>query len=172
LNFYKIPLISYPAYIVDMKKINIRVATLEDLPVLLDFEQGVIAAERPFNPTIREGYIQYYNIPGLITSDHIRLVVAESDGKLIGCGYARIEPADRHYLNYAQHAYLGFMYTAPDYRGQGINRMIIAALKDWVLERNITEMILEVYPDNKSAIRAYEQAGFSHHLIRMRRSIK
>lgn len=154
-----------------MEKIKIRPATLEDLPVLLRFEQGVISAERPFDPTIREGHIQYYNIPHLITSDHIRLVVAGSDGILVGCGYARIEPADRHYLKHTQHAYLGFMYTEPDFRGKGINRMIIAALEAWTLERGITEMVLEVYHGNNRAIRAYEQAGFGHHLIRMRKSV-
>jgi GNAT superfamily N-acetyltransferase len=154
-----------------MEKINIRVATLEDHPVLLQFEQGLVAAERPFDPTIREGHIRYYDIPGLITSDHIRLVVAETDEILIGCGYARIEPADRPYLIHAHHAYLGFMYTRPDFRGQGINRMIIAALEAWALEKKMTEMVLEVYYDNKGAIRAYEQAGFSRHLIKMRKSI-
>lgn len=147
----------------------IRPATLHDLPTLLDFEQGVITAERPFDPTIREGQIHYYNIPQLITSDHIQLVVAEWEGKLIGSGYARIEPADRPYLKHSQHAYLGFMYTVPDHRGKGVNRLVIAALETWAQERNITEMILEVYNDNKSAIRAYEQAGFSRHLITMRK---
>jgi len=155
-----------------MEKIDIRAATLADLPVLLEFEQGVIAAERPFNPTIREGHVQYYDIPGLITSDHILLVVAELDGVLIGCGYARIEPADRHYLIHAQHAYLGFMYTRPEYRGRGVNRMIIAALEAWAKERDMTEMVLEVYYDNNSAIRAYEQAGFIRHLIKMRKPVQ
>jgi len=154
-----------------MEKINIRAATLEDLPVLLQFEQGVITAERPLDPTIRDGQLQYYDIPKMITSDHIRLVVAESDGMLIGSGYARIEPADRPYLIHSKHAYLGFMYTRPDYRGRGVNRMIVAALEDWARERNMTEMLLEVYNDNNSAIRAYEQAGFIRYVIKMRKPV-
>ncbi|MBN9382710.1 MAG: GNAT family N-acetyltransferase [Chitinophagaceae bacterium] len=154
-----------------MEEIIIRSATLEDVPVLLHFEQGLITAERPFDPTIRAGHVQYYNIPVMITADHIQLVVAELDRVLIGCGYARIEQTGRHYLTHTQHAYLGFMYTEPAHRGKGVNRMIIAALEAWALERNITEMTLEVYYDNKSAIRAYEQAGFSSHQINMRKPI-
>ncbi len=154
-----------------MESINIRPATLNDLPTLLHFEQGVITAERPFDPTIREGHINYYNLPHLLTSDHIRLVVAELNGELIGSGYARIEPADRHYLKHTQHAYLGFMYTAPEHRGKGVNRLIMAALEAWTRERSITEMILEVYHGNSSAIRAYEQAGFGPHLITMRKPV-
>ena len=35
----------------------VRKATLDDLPTLLLFEQGVIEAERPFDPTIKSGDI-------------------------------------------------------------------------------------------------------------------
>ena len=43
----------------------IRIATLKDLTVLLRFEQGVIEAERPFDPTIKECEIPYYDISEL-----------------------------------------------------------------------------------------------------------
>ncbi|HEY1212653.1 MAG TPA: hypothetical protein VGE93_03375, partial [Bryobacteraceae bacterium] len=80
--------------------IHIRPATTADLPILLQFEQGVIAAERPMDPTIKEGPINYYNLPAMIASPDIQLLVAELDGTPIACGYARIEPADRHYLKH------------------------------------------------------------------------
>lgn len=41
---------------------RVRIATLKDLPTLLAFEQGVIEAERPFDPTIKAGNINYYDI--------------------------------------------------------------------------------------------------------------
>jgi len=49
--------------------------------------------------------------------------------------------------------------------------MIIDALKAWALSCNITELRLDVYYANTSAIRAYEKAGFSQHLINMRLGI-
>lgn len=154
-----------------MEEILIRPATLADLPILLHFEQGVITAERPFNPTIRPGNINYYNIPGMIEADHIQLLVAEERGELIASGYARIEPADRHYLTYSQRGYLGFMYTDPAHRGKGVNQRIVAALGEWVASRGIVELVLEVYSDNEPAIRAYEKAGFKRHLITMRKPV-
>jgi hypothetical protein len=36
-----------------MSKINIRQA--EDLNILLEFEQGIITAERPYDPTYKKG---------------------------------------------------------------------------------------------------------------------
>ncbi|RYG29242.1 MAG: GNAT family N-acetyltransferase, partial [Chitinophagaceae bacterium] len=53
-------------------------------------------------------------------------------------------------------------------RGRGINKMIIAALKDWAVSKNIDELRLEVYFPNSPAIRAYEKIGFSKHMIEMR----
>jgi GNAT superfamily N-acetyltransferase len=48
------------------------------------------------------------------------------------------------------------MYTDPRHRGKGVNAVIIEALKNGVVQ-NITELRLDVYHDNPSAIRAYEK---------------
>jgi GNAT superfamily N-acetyltransferase len=150
-----------------MNNINIRKARLEDLNILLEFEQGIITAERPYDPTIKEGKINYYDIEKMITAAHIEVVVAEIGAKIVGSGYARIEAA-KPYLNHDNYAYLGFMYTDPRHRGKGINAIIIEALKEWCLSQKITELRLDVYNDNPSAIRAYEKVGFKKHLLNMR----
>lgn len=150
-----------------MSQIIVRPATNADLETLLRFEQGVITAERPFDPTIREGSINYYDLRYMLTAPEVRLMVAETDGVLIGSGYARIEKG-RHYLKHTHHAYLGFMYVVPEHRGKGVNRLIIDALKTWVISQNINELRLDVYYDNHPAITAYEKAGFTNHLIEMR----
>jgi len=43
----------------------------------------------------------------MIRASHIELLVAESEGEVIGSGYARIESA-KPYLKHGRHAYLGF----------------------------------------------------------------
>ncbi len=150
-----------------MEEINIRTASLNDLDVLLRFEQGVINAERPFDSTLKNKNIQYYDIVEMITKSHIELVVAEMEGEVVGSGYARIQNS-KPYLKHQQYAYLGFMYVHPEHRGKGINKEIIEALKKWVLSQNITEMRLEVYNNNLGAIKAYQKFGFTEHMIEMR----
>jgi GNAT superfamily N-acetyltransferase len=147
--------------------IYIRKATLDDLAILLEFEQGIITAERPFDPTLKEGIICYYNIEKMILANDVEVVVAVLDGKLIGSGYARIEDA-KPYLNHHLYAYLGFMFTHPEHRGKGVNTQIIEVLTNWVRSQGVIEMRLDVYNDNPSAIRAYEKVGFKKHLINMR----
>jgi len=150
-----------------MQDILIREATLEDLPVLLGFEQGIITAERPFDPTLKQEEINYYSIRDMILESDVHVVVAVSQNKLIASGYARIEKA-KPYLDHENYAYLGFMYVDPAYRSQGINGKIIDALKKWSLTQNITELRLQVYDENISAIKAYTRAGFSRYMLIMR----
>jgi ribosomal protein S18 acetylase RimI-like enzyme len=141
------------------------------MDTLLVFEQGVISAERPFDPTLKTGHTHYYDIEKMISAPHIELLVAELNNELIGSGYARIEDA-RPYNQHVQHAYLGFMYVVPQHRGKGINKMIMDALAAWSASQNITELRLDVYHANDSAIRAYEKIGFSKHMINMRMGLK
>lgn len=153
-----------------MEKIIIRKATLNDLVTLRRFEQGVISAERPFDPTLKKDPVNYYDLEYMIDAPDTELIVAEINGELVGSGYARIETA-KHYLEHGQHAYLGFMYVEPKYRGKGINGVITDALKEWSLSRNVSELRLEVYYNNISAIHAYEKAGFTRHMIEMRMGV-
>jgi hypothetical protein len=95
-----------------MSEIVVRKASLDDLQTLLRFEQGVITAERPFDSTLKEGDINYYDIKGLITASHVELVVAAVDSEIIGCGYVSIEDSEP-YLKHQRHAYIGFVYVEP-----------------------------------------------------------
>lgn len=154
-----------------MESIIIRPATLEDLPVLLRFEQGVIVAERPMDPTLKEVHTNYYDIEKLIRASYVEILVAEVEQQIIASGYARIETS-KPYLKHEQHAYLGFMYVAPEFRGRGVNRLIIEGLKKWSHTQNINELRLEVYVVNEGAIKAYEKVGFSAHMIEMRMDLR
>ncbi|MEO0527899.1 MAG: GNAT family N-acetyltransferase [Bacteroidota bacterium] len=150
-----------------MEKYKVRTAALEDLSILLRFEQGIITAERPFDITLKEDPINYYDLRQLILSDESEVVVVEHDSRIIGSGYATIKAA-RPYLDHKVYAYLGFMYTDAEYRGKGVNRLIVNALKQWSLDRGLNEIRLTVYTDNLAAIRAYEKVGFKQHMIEMR----
>jgi ribosomal protein S18 acetylase RimI-like enzyme len=153
-----------------MENIIVRTAKHEELQMLFEFEQGVIAAERPFDPTLRPGHINYYDLKVMLDDPQVEVMVAVSGDEIVGSGYARIEDAKK-YLQHEKHAYLGFMYVKPDFRGKGVNQKIIQGLHKWAASQGITEIRLDVYADNVPAIKAYEKVGFSKHLINMRMDI-
>jgi GNAT superfamily N-acetyltransferase len=144
-----------------------RTATPQDIEDLRRFEQGIIATERAFDPTLKAGHPQYYDIEAMLVAANVRFLVAERDGELVACGFARIDDA-KPYLSHRQQAYLGLMYVDPRYRGQSINRGIVERLKAWCREQGVTELRLEVYSDNRVAVAAYEKAGFAKHMVEMR----
>lgn len=151
--------------------ILIRRAVAADIETLRNFERGIVAAERPFDPTIIPGDVSYYDLPALVASDDAFVAIAESGGAPAGCGFAR-RAASRAFTEPAHHAYVGLLYVAPPHRGQGTARMIIERLSEWALENGLVEMRLEVYPENAKAVRAYGRAGFSPYMLEMRRRLK
>jgi len=149
------------------KEIVIREAVISDLEVLLAMEQGVISAERPFDPTIKDNPVHYYDLSDLIKNPRALVLVALNNKQIVSCGYG-LEKEAKSYLNHKFYAYLGFMFTLPEYRGQGINKLVIQSLKEWAYAKGLFEIRLTVYSDNEPAIRAYEKVGFKSHMIEMR----
>ena len=154
-----------------MDQVSIRRAELSDLQRLLEFEQAIIEAERPFDETIRSGPdVHYYDLEALISSPDALVVVAEHGAEVIGAGYARIESSEP-YLQHDRHSYLGCMYTIPEHRGKGVNGKVMAALEEWSRSRGVNEMQLEVYAENVAAVRAYEKSGYSRLILTMRKEL-
>ena len=138
---------------------------------MLLFEQEIIRAERPFDNSLKEGNdVHYYDLEMMLTQPDVKIAIAEVDGNIVASGYARIEEA-KPYLKHRQHAYLGFMYVAPEHRRQGINQLIIEYLSTFAKTKGITELRLDVFAGNEKAVGAYEKAGFRKLLIEMEKQV-
>ena len=149
----------------------VRLVTKEDLTELDKFMDGLVKAERPMDPTIKDGKVIYYDLSSFIGSENSVLYVVELGNEIVASGYAKIKE-DRHYLKHDKMGYLGFMFVPEKHRGNGYNKLIMDVLIQWCKEKNITEIRLDVYDVNNAAIRAYEKAGFNKHLITMRLDIR
>jgi GNAT superfamily N-acetyltransferase len=146
---------------------KLRLAQPDDLPILLEFEQGVIEEERPCNDSIKKTYVNYYDLSAFLADPNTSLQVVEHDGRIVGCGYAQLRPSEAAFVH-DRHAYLGFMYVEPGVRGQGINKMIIESLISWSRDKGVHDFYLDVYTENRAAIRAYEKVGFAPVLVEMK----
>ena len=143
----------------------IREATPADLPLLRSFEQGVVSAERPFSPMIRDDDVPviYYDLEGLLKDEHSRLVLVEEtagEKQGVAAGYLTIRQSKTSCVH-SHHGYLGFMYVMPRLRGRGVNRLVMDHLVTWGQSKGIEHFYLDVYSDNSFALRAYEKVGFS-----------
>ena len=98
-------------------EIKIRAAKEQDIEILLEFEKGIVETERPFDITLKNGVIHYYDLLELIRSPESEVVVAEIDGQLVGSGYAQIRKAEV-FLKHTHFVYLGFMYVEARFQRQ------------------------------------------------------
>lgn len=152
-------------------KPTVRKAKTNDLPVLMDFMNGLVNAERPMDPTIKDGTVIYYDLSEIMNNDDSDLYVVELNGELVASGYAKIKE-DRSYLKHDKQGYLGFMFVPEKHRGNGYNKLIMDTLLKWCKDQNVFEIRLDVYDTNPAAIRAYEKVGMKKHLINMRMNIE
>ncbi len=150
-----------------MSGIKIRPAHLKDLDILLAFEQAIIEYERPMVTNMMTDKFHYYDLRELVISENAQVVVAEQNGQLIGSGYAKQERS-RNYLINEFHSFLGFMYIAPEFRGMGINQLIIDNLIQWSKDRGLRVVCLTVFNENDSAVKAYQKLGFKKDIVEMR----
>lgn len=153
-----------------MPNIIIRKALLEELDILLSFEQGIIEYERPMLPDMMTEHFTYYDLKELIESENSEVLVAEVDGRLVASGYAKLKKS-LNYHTHEFHSFLGFMFVSPDCRGKGINGKIIDQLTIWSKKKGATVLNLTVFAQNESGIRAYEKIGFDKSVIEMRKDI-
>ena len=96
----------------------VRKATLNDLPVLDAFMDGLVDAERPMDPTIKDGKVVYYDLSEIIQNDNSELYLVELNNDIVASGYVKIKD-DRQYLKHHKQGYLGFMFVPEEYRGNG-----------------------------------------------------
>ncbi len=151
---------------------KIRIATQNDLETLFDFEQQLIAHERPLDLSLIQGEkILYYDLPTLMEADDSEVFVAEIDGSIVGSGFGKIEENKPKFTE-KRYGYIGFIFVRKEFRRQGIAEKIVSHLFDWFKERGLNEALLKVYDGNTGAIKAYEKIGFQSGLIEMKINLK
>ena len=151
--------------------LKIRQATLNDLEILLEFEQLLIDYERNLTSHIKDGNINYYDIESFIKKTDATVIVAETNGEIIGSGYALIK-SNKTYKTPDKYVYLGFMYVKEEHRGKGVNKRIMNELIEWGKKSGHHIFKLDVYSNNSSAINAYQKAGFKGEELNMILNLK
>jgi len=96
-------------------------------------------------------------LPESITSKEKLCALAVSDMQITGqLSFSRYTKKEyRHGGKFG-------MSVHPDHWRQGIGSSLLAFLDDWARETGITKLELEVWSNNRSAIRLYEKNGYFH----------
>ena len=145
---------------------RLRPATIEDLPILLTFEQGIIKAEREFENSLKDGEIHYYDLESKIDNENAQILVVDFDDELAASGFVEILDAEE-FEKYSKFSSFRFMYVKEAHRNKGLNKMILNGLIEWSDSKNIKEIKLNVFDENIPALNAYLKAGFKKTMVEM-----
>lgn len=121
---------------------HLRVATLDDLTILVDLE-ALTFPEDPWSP---------FMLADELSSPASRYWIAMDEaGVPIGYGGVKIGGDQADVMTIG---------VAPRARGRGVGRAILDALLEWARQAGAVEIFLDVRPSNEGAIALYNSRGF------------
>ncbi len=135
---------------------SVRPATIDDLDTLLDFvlaEAREAEGDNKVPDTVREGIragLEYPNVA------RYWVLLNEQDEVVASISIIQ-EWSDWHAGYYW---WIQSMFIRPEYRGQGLMKPLLAAIKQAAQDEQALELRLYVHQDNQRAIKAYVREGF------------
>ena len=103
-----------------------------------------------------------------IRDSNCRLTVAEIDGELVGFCYSYISHKPK-YFKLEKFGFVGDLFIEPEYRRQGVGRMLVNDTMEFFSRRKVRQIELLVAIKNTNTIKFWESLGFSHLLTWMYR---
>jgi ribosomal protein S18 acetylase RimI-like enzyme len=157
--------------------VGVRRATADDVEAVLPLDLlGEYQAGPPiFSPTPRpdpDG--QRAELAEEIADERSAILVAELDGKLVGCASAApVEYSGLHggLARPEEACVLGYAATLPEARGSGVGVALTNAVFDWAREQGYRTVVVDWRVTNLLASRFWPARGFRTTFLRLYRSI-
>ncbi len=153
-------------------EITLRKAAAQDLPILEEFQKKLAVFENSFDRCIlKRKDMKAYNLKKMIKSPKVHFLVTKMEGKIIGCGFGEIKK-DEEWVAKKYIGYIEFLYVHERFRRKGIGKEIIRNLIAWFKKKGIKDIRLEVYAENKRAMKAYKKCGFQDLIMEMKYKVE
>lgn len=150
---------------------KIREATNKDTDVIMDFWiKSLIDAkrfDRNFNAEkpahfLKRIYSKFFK--------GCKYFLAEEDGKIVGFVAGKIEDKPGFYIE-RKIGILFQVFVEEEYRNKGIGIRLIKKFISWLKYKKIKNIRLEVFLNNRTALKLYENLGFKEFKIEMRKKL-
>jgi GNAT superfamily N-acetyltransferase len=162
--------------------VDIREANLEELTLVVDlweqyrkeYEDSLIKEKETFRDFLIKdhGAREYISnqFKDSINSEDGILLAAFEDTEAIGFCHCYIKDNYQIYRP-LKLGYIDIYFIKPQFRGKGISTRFRDLSNGWFKLKGITQVTLDVYPENKSAYNIYKKWGFEGMCINMKMNI-
>ena len=137
---------------------QIRKAQMEDTPRLNFLLTLLISDEKQYDESINENFVVTDMYENFVNDPKRIMLVAEEDEKIIGYLYGYIIEGDE--VETETVAKLDALFVEEDYRKMGAAENLIDHFKVWVINHNISKMVVNVCSANYKAKGLYQKKGF------------
>ncbi|HCH50483.1 MAG TPA: GNAT family N-acetyltransferase [Proteus sp.] len=97
-----------------------------------------------------------------IENNKFHLLVADSDGKVVGFSISQIQETPMfNCLVQRKYAYIYDIAVDPLVRSQGVGHLLLDAMKQWAKSQKMTHLELSVLAENGAAKRFYQREGLT-----------
>lgn len=85
------------------------------------------------------------------------IYIAEKDGHCLG--YIELkEWID--YFSREKQGYISALAVSEDFEGMGVGKFLLEKAEEWCKQKGYKELVLQVFSQNKKAIKLYEKSGY------------
>jgi len=122
--------------------INLKSATMADLPILLQLEQSV-AGTNIYSPMLEESEWKEE-----LQKNHVHLI--QGNKQIVGSISYEIKNSD--------HIYISGLVINPEFQGKGFGKKALLSLLEKF--KDVSRIDLVTHPDNTKAVNLYKSLGF------------
>lgn len=97
-----------------------------------------------------------------------RITVAEVDDHVAGFAHAAVKLTPEH-LGGERIGHITHLYVAPAHRRSGIARALAASLHEWLQEKQVKSVELQVVHRNEAGLAFWRSLGYADELLQMRK---
>ncbi len=150
---------------------TIRPASVSDGSAVVELWSSLMAEQHEIDPTFcvsadaAERWLNDFR-EWVEAPDVRRIVVAESDGDLVGFASCQLwwpPPVYKQVLE----VYLDELYVIPTYRRQGIGSQLLTDVADWARDKEAARIRLGTLAANKDAVEFWKKKGATDFLVAM-----
>ncbi len=154
---------------------GVRTMAEADLPAVARLAGRLVRMHHDLDPqrflhlaNPEAGYARYF--ASELRKDEVVLLVAESEGAIVGYAYARLEPRSYNELLDAC-GKLHDVYVDEGVRGQGVGEALLREVVDRLGKKGAPRVVLLTAVQNESAQRLFRKLGFRTTMLEMTREM-